>query len=166
MPKKISGGLVLYEKDNQTTQFLIAHPGGPLFKNRDDGWWSIPKGEPNKGEEVFDAAIREFEEETGLIPRGPYLDLGSILQKNGKRVYAWGFSGKWIKGTIPKCNEITLEFPKGSGENWTFPEIDQAVMMTEREAKIKLCPEQCSFIDRLIDALEKKKEEARVEPQK
>ena len=55
---------------------------------------------------------------------------------------------KWIKGTIPKCNEITLELPKGSGKNWTFPEIDQAVMMTEREAKIKLCPEQCSFIDR------------------
>ena len=92
--------------------------------------------------------------------------MGSILQKNGKRVYAWGFSGKWIEGTIPKCNEITLEFPKGSGENWTFPEIDQAVMMTEREAKIKLCPEQCSLNDRLIDALEKKKEEARVEPQK
>ena len=96
MIKKISGGLILYKKKDQTTQFLIAHPGGPLFKNRDDGWWSIPKGEPDHGEEIFDAAVREFEEETGLIPRGPYIDLGSILQKNGKRVYAWGFSGTWI----------------------------------------------------------------------
>jgi predicted NUDIX family NTP pyrophosphohydrolase len=154
MNKKISGGLVLYEQRNESIKFLIAHPGGPFFKNRDDGWWSIPKGEPEENEEIFDAAIREFEEETGLVPNGPFINLGDILQKNGKRVYAWGFPGTWAEGTVPQCNEITLEFPKGSGKTWTFPEIDQAIMMNENQAKEKLRAEQAPLIDRLIKKLQ------------
>ena len=154
MNKKISGGLVLYQKINESIKFLIAHPGGPFFKNRDDGWWSIPKGEPEENEEIFDAAIREFEEETGLIPNGPYINLGDILQKNGKRVYAWGFPGIWADGTIPRCNKITLEYPEGSGKTWTFPEIDRAIMMDEGEAKQKLRAEQAPLIDRLIKKLQ------------
>ncbi len=157
MSKKISGGLVLYEQINESLKFLVAHPGGPFFKKRDDGWWTIPKGEPEKNEEVFDAAIREFEEETGLIPNGPYINLGDILQKNGKRVYAWGFPGNWAEGTVPQCNEITLEFPKGSGKTWTFPEIDRALMMDEKETKQKLRPEQAPLIDRLIKKLQEAK---------
>jgi predicted NUDIX family NTP pyrophosphohydrolase len=156
MAKKISGGLVLYEQINGTLKFLIAHPGGPFFKNRDDGYWSIPKGEPEEKEEIFDAAVREFEEETGLIPKGPYINLGSILQKNGKLVYAWGFAGSWVEGAVPKCNEITLEYPKGSGKVWTFPEIDRAIMMLAEEAKQKLSAKQAPFIDRLIQSLNEK----------
>ena len=160
MNKKISGGLVLYEQRDESIKFLIAHPGGPFFKNRDDGWWSIPKGEPEENEEIFDAAIREFEEETGLVPNGPYINLGDILQKNGKRVYAWGFPGTWAEGTVPRCNEITLEFPKGSGKTWTFPEIDQAIMMNENQAKQKLRAEQAPLIDRLIKMLQDTKTSA------
>mgnify|MGYP000057548150 CR=1 FL=1 len=156
MVKKISGGLILYEKINEKIKFLIAHPGGPFFKNRDNGFWSIPKGEPEQDEKVFDAAVREFEEETGLIPNGPYINLGTILQKNDKLVYAWAFSGTWTDGTVPKCNEITLEYPKGSGKTWTFPEIDRAIMMTADQAKQKLCAEQAPFIDRLIKSLNEK----------
>ena len=156
MAKKISGGLVLYEQINGTLKFLIAHPGGPFFKNRDDGYWSIPKGEPEEKEEIFDAAVREFEEETGLIPKGPYINLGSILQKNGKLVYAWGFAGSWAEGTVPKCNEITLEYPIRSGKVWTFPEIDRAIMMRSEEAKQKLSAEQAPFIDRLVESLNEK----------
>lgn len=155
--KKISGGLILYNRQicNQI-KFLIAHPGGPFFKSRDLGWWTIPKGEPEENEEVFDAAIREFEEETGMKPNGPYMDLGNILQKNGKRVYAWAFEGDWEQERVPMCNEITLEYPKGSGKLWTFPEIDQAMMMNAEEAKKKLRSEQTPLIDRLLNHLRDK----------
>lgn len=134
---------------------LVAHPGGPFFKNKDEGWWSIPKGEPEDGEEIFEAALREFEEETGLASTGPYIKLGDILQKNGKRVYAWAFEGTWPKGKKPECNEITLEFPKGSGKTWTFPEIDRALMLSPVVAKKKLRIEQEPFIDRLLEKLSK-----------
>ena len=134
---------------------LVAHPGGPFFANKDEGWWSIPKGEPEQEEKIFDAALREFEEETGLKPKGPYLELGNILQKNGKRVYAWAFEGAWPEGKTPECNEITLEFPKGSGKSWTFPEIDRALMLPPAQARAKLIKEQTPFIDRLLERLER-----------
>ena len=133
---------------------LVAHPGGPFFTNRDDGWWSIPKGEPEEGEEIFNAALREFEEETGLKPHGPFIELGNVLQKNGKRVYAWAFEGTWPKGKLPECNEITLEFPKGSGKNWTFPEIDRVLMLPRTEARAKLRKEQIPFVVRLLKRLD------------
>ena len=156
MAKKISGGLLLFNNDKGSLRVLVAHPGGPFFRNRDDGWWSIPKGEPEEGEDIFDAAIREFEEETGLCPKGPYLELGDILQKSGKRVHAWGFEGEWEDGRIPECNEITLEFPKGSGKTWTFPEIDQAELLSPENAKRKLREEQHPFVDRLLAILSEK----------
>ena len=153
---KTSGGLVLFEKTKANgTQMLVAHPGGPFFANKDEGWWSIPKGEPEQEEKIFDAALREFEEETGLKPKGPYLELGNILQKNGKRVYAWAFEGAWPEGKTPECNEITLEFPKGSGKSWTFPEIDRALMLPPAQARAKLIKEQTPFIDRLLERLER-----------
>ena len=99
--------------------------------------------------------MREFEEETGLASTGPYIKLGDILQKNGKRVYAWAFEGTWPKGKKPECNEITLEFPKGSGKTWTFPEIDRALMLSPVVAKKKLRIEQEPFIDRLLEKLSK-----------
>ena len=151
---KISGGLLLFENSQKEgPRMLVAHPGGPFFKNRDDGWWSIPKGEPEDGEEIFHAALREFEEETGLPPQGPFIELGDILQKNGKRVYAWAFEGTWPEGKIPECNEITLEFPKGTGKTWTFPEIDRVLMLSPDGAREKLMKEQRPFIDRLLEKL-------------
>jgi predicted NUDIX family NTP pyrophosphohydrolase len=155
--KKISGGLILYNRQicNQI-KFLIAHPGGPFFENRDLGWWTITKGEPEENEDVFDVAIRKFEEETGMKPNGPYMDLGNILQKNGKRVYAWAFEEDWEQERVPMCNEITLEYPKGSGRLWTFPEIDQAMMMNAEEAKKKLRSEQTPLIDRLLNHIQDK----------
>ena len=152
--KKTSGGIILYnQKNGNQFRFLIAHQGGPFFKNRDHGCWTIPKGEPEENEEIFDAAIREFKEETGKTPCGPYIELGNILQKNGKRVYAWAFEGEWADDQKPKCNEITLEYPKGTGKLWTFPEIDQAIMMNAVEAKKKLRAEQYPLIDRLVKLL-------------
>jgi len=152
---KVSGGLLLYKVgDNESyLKVLVAHPGGPFFKNKDEGWWSIPKGEPDPGEDIFLAALREFEEETGEKSQGPYLDLGSIIQKNGKEVFAWAFAGDWEVGKIPACNEITMEYPKGTGKMWTFPEIDHALLLPTEEAKQKLRPEQAVLVDRLIERL-------------
>lgn len=153
--KKISGGLVLYKKDliNQKLSVLVAHPGGPFFQNKDEGWWSIPKGEPDPGEKIFHAAIREFEEETGLPPNGPYLGLGSIMQKNGKEVFAWAFEGDWPKDRQHTCNEITMEFPSGSGKMWTFPEIDRVELLPIDQAKEKLRPQQAALLDRLSQVI-------------
>ncbi len=153
--KKISGGLVLYKltKHSNPLSVLVAHPGGPFFKNKDAGWWSIPKGEPDQCEDILLAAFLEIEEETGEKPHGPYLDLGWIIQKNGKKVFAWAFAGDWEDGKIPVCNEITMEYPKDSGKMWTFPEIDQALLLPAEEAKQKLRPEQAVLVDRLIERL-------------
>ena len=152
---KVSGGLLLYKLgDNKSPlKVLVAHPGGPFFKNKDEGWWSIPKGEPDPGEDIFLAALREFEEETGEKSQGPYLELWSIMQKNGKEVFAWAFAGDWENGKIPVCNEISMEYPKGTGKIWTFPEIDHALLLPTEEAKQKLRPEQAVLVDRLIERL-------------
>tara|TARA_Y100000588_G_C13518912_1_gene612684 strand:- start:102 stop:524 length:423 start_codon:yes stop_codon:yes gene_type:complete len=134
---------------------LVAHPGGPFFQKRDEGWWSIPKGEPEKNEDIFAAALREFQEETGTEAEGPFINLGSIQQKNRKQVYAWAFEGNWNDGRIPECNEITLEYPKGTGHMCTFPEIDKIEMLPPEDAKRKLREEQRPFVDRLMKLLPK-----------
>ena len=87
----ISYGLLMYKIKNQELFVFIAHPGGPFFKNKQEGYWTIPKGEPLEGENVLIAAQREFTEETGIEPQPPFIDLGEIKQKGGKRVHAWAF---------------------------------------------------------------------------
>jgi predicted NUDIX family NTP pyrophosphohydrolase len=153
--KKVSGGLVLFKKDVKTgnLRILVAHPGGPFFANKDEGWWSIPKGEPEPNEDLFFAAMREFHEETGMQPRGPYLDLGSIVQNNGKEVFAWAFEGDWPDDRSLVCNEISMEYPKGSGKFWKFPEVDRVEFLSLEEAKIKLRPQQAPLLDRLKEKL-------------
>ena len=151
-PKK-SGGLLLFDKSEKGgIEVLVAHPGGPFFRNKDDGWWSIPKGEPEEGEDIFDAALREFEEETGLTPQGPFFDL-EIFCKEQKTSLRMGFRGSLAERKTPECNEITLEFPKGSGKSWTFPEIDRVLMLPPAEARAKLRDEQMPFVDRLLEIL-------------
>ena len=153
--KKISGGLVLYQgdPDPQNIKCLVAHPGGPFFRNKDEGWWSIPKGEPDPNEDIFAAALREFEEETGMPPHRPYLELGSITQNNGKEVFAWAFEGCWPENREPICNHITMEYPKGSGKEWTFPEIDRVEFLPIKLAKKKLRSQQAPLLDRLVKRL-------------
>ena len=157
---KISGGLVLYQIEPSSKQLkcLVAHPGGPFFKNKDDTWWSIPKGGPDPGEDIFHAALREFKEETGMIPSGPYLELGSIIQNNGKEVFAWAFEGNWPDDRLLVCNEISMEYPKGSGKSWTFPEIDRVAFLPIEKAKKKLRPQQAPLLDRLAERISLAKE--------
>jgi len=114
----------MYRFCDGNLQVLLAHPGGPYFHNKEDLCWTIPKGEPEPGEDLFLAARREFEEETGLKPRGTFLPLKSVRQKGGKIVHAWAIEGD-CDPTILQSNRFSMEWPPKSGQNQWFPEVDR-----------------------------------------
>ena len=122
-------------------------------KSLDDGYWSVPKGEIEPGEDLLAAAIREFKEETGVTPRGEFIELGAIKQKGGKIVHAWAFSGDWDGSQPLKSNTFELEWPPGSGSVQSFPEIDRVGFFSMPEAFKKLKESQHPFLDRLQAAL-------------
>ena len=129
-------------------QVLLVHPGGPFFRNKDEGAWSIPKGEVEPGEDPLAAAVREFEEEIGTAPIGPYLPLGSAKQKGGKVVHAWAFEGDCDPAAI-RCNTFTMEWPPRSGRQAEFPEVDRAGFFGPEEARRKINVGQAPLIDEL-----------------
>ena len=153
MTNKISAGLLMYRRRDSGLEVFLAHPGGPYFKNKDWGSWGIPKGELETAEAMLDAAIREFQEETGLAAAGPYLPLGSVVLTSGKTVYAWAFVGDCDDSKPPASNNFSLEWPPRSGRRQLFPEIDQAVFFSLAEARRKITPAQAPFIDRLAKHL-------------
>lgn len=148
---KISAGLLMYSIAAGELRVFLAHPGGPYFTKKDDGHWGIPKGEIEPGENLLDAAIREFEEETGIIPAGPFAGLGSVQLKSGKQVHAWGFTGDWSAEHILVSNTFTLEWPPKSGQMQEFPEIDRVGFFAVEPARQKIVPAQIPFIERLIE---------------
>lgn len=149
MPKP-SAGLLLYRRRGDGIEVLLAHPGGPLWKKRDAGAWSVPKGEIESGEEAMAVALREFEEETGQPPpAGACLDLGEIRQKSGKRVVAWACEGDLDPATA-ESNTFPLEWPPGSGNWMDVPEVDRVEWFDPDEARRRLNPAQAEFIDRLL----------------
>ena len=150
---KASAGLLLYcRKDGRPLVFLV-HPGGPYWANKDSGSWSIPKGEIEGDEEPLVTALREFREETGIEPQGPFLALGSVTQKAGKVVHAWAFEGPYLSDRPIRSNTFTIEWPPGSGTLREFPEIDRAAFFDAETAKIKINPAQVAFIERLESLL-------------
>jgi predicted NUDIX family NTP pyrophosphohydrolase len=155
MSQKISAGLLMYRFRSGNLEVLIAHPGGPLYARKDDGYWSIPKGEPPEGEALIDAAVREFEEETGLTPHGPYTELGSIRQKGGKIVHAWAFGGDFDDSQQICSNLFEMEWPPRSGKMQSYPEMDRAQFFTLPEAKQKLRDAQWPLVERLAAVIEK-----------
>lgn len=149
---KISAGLLMYRVRNGALEIFLAHPGGPFFKKKDEGVWTVPKGEIEPDEEPLAAAIREFREETGIIARGPYTELTPIKQKSGKRVCAWAFEGDTDPEAIVS-NTFTMEWPPRSGRQQEFPEVDRADFFRVEEAKRKIIPAQADLIcelERLI----------------
>ena len=132
---------------------MLVHPGGPFFARKDDGAWTIPKGEAAPGEDLLTHAQIEFEEELGLKPQGEWIQLGSIKQKGGKTVYAWAFEGDLPESFEPKSNLFEIEWPPRSGKRKQFPEIDQALLFSEEVARRKINPAQVAFLDRLRAAL-------------
>lgn len=150
MPKRatVSAGLLLYRRAPHGLEVFLAHPGGPFWRQRDAGAWTIPKGVVNEGEELLTAACREFEEETGLRPEPPYVPLGSVRQRSGKHVHAWAWEGD-ADPTRVTSNTMQAEWPRGSGTWITFPEVDRCGWFDVPVARTKLLAAQAELVDRL-----------------
>ena len=145
---KKSAGLILYRRTKQQLEVLLVHPGGPIWAKRDEGAWSIPKGEISAGEEPLEAAQREFAEELGSSVQGTLLALGSVIQKGGKVVQAWAVEGDLDVSSV-KSNTFSMEWPPRSGREQEFPEIDRAAFFSLDEAKRKINPAQILLLDKL-----------------
>jgi predicted NUDIX family NTP pyrophosphohydrolase len=147
---KTSAGLLVFRRRNAALEVLLAHPGGPFFRNKDDGAWSIPKGETAQGEDIIARAGIEFEEELGIpAPPGQLIELGSIKQKGGKIVHAWAVEGDLEKNFKLNSNTFAIEWPPRSGKMSEFPEIDRAEFFSLPMAKQKANSAQVAFLDRL-----------------
>ena len=153
---RISAGLLMFRRRNEKIEVLLAHPGGPLFVRKDDGVWTIPKGEAAPEEDLLTRAQIEFEEEVGFRPENvqEWIELGWIKQKGGKIVHAWAFEGDVPEQFECKSNLFELEWPPRSGKRKRFPEIDRAEFFTEAIARQKMKQTQIPFLDRLRKALD------------
>jgi predicted NUDIX family NTP pyrophosphohydrolase len=149
---KTSAGLLMFRESGDGLELFLVHPGGPFFRQRDDGAWTIPKGLIEPGEAPLDAARREFFEETGFESSGPYLPLTPVKQKGGKTVLAWAFRGDCDPYKV-RANTFSLEWPRGSGRFQEFPEIDYAAFFSVADARRKLNPAQVAFVDDLVARL-------------
>jgi predicted NUDIX family NTP pyrophosphohydrolase len=152
MPKKSAGLLLYRHNEDSELEVLLVHPGGPFWRNKDEGAWTIPKGE-FADEDPLEAAKREFKEETGsLPPAGEYIPLTPIKQKNGKIVHAWAVEGDFDPANL-NSNEFETEWPPKSGRTQKFPEVDRAEWFTPEVAKRKMLSGQGALIDELVRRL-------------
>ena len=160
MSKPVSSGLLCYRVNAEDAlEVLLAHPGGPYFQSKDAGAWGIPKGMVNPGEELLEAAQREFAEEIGVKvdPASHFIPLGSIKMRSGKTVYAWGFEGDMPPRLTPPPESVySIEWPPKSGRRQTFPEVDRAEFFDLEQAAQKLIAAQVPFLERLNEALRSK----------
>ena len=147
-----SAGILVYKKKEGSLELFLVHPGGPFWKGKERGAWSIPKGEFTDNEDALAAAQREFEEETGQQIFGDFMELNTIQQKGGKLVYAWAVEGDIDAASIVS-NTFKQEWPYKSGKWQTYPEVDKAGWFSVEEAREKINPAQAALIDDLIDKL-------------
>ncbi|MGN6643612.1 MAG: NUDIX domain-containing protein [Verrucomicrobiota bacterium] len=145
---KVSAGLLMYRIKDNELEFLLAHPGGPFWQNKDRGAWTIPKGEIQPGEEPLAAAKREFEEEVGFKPNGTFVELSPITQKGGKIVHAWAFEGDCDVSNI-HSNTFQMEWPPRSRRFQECPEVDRASFFRLAEARQRINAAQISFLEEL-----------------
>lgn len=146
---KQSAGILLYRKNDGQLHVFLVHPGGPFFKNKDVGAWSIPKGEFLNDEDGLAAAKREFKEETGQLVDGKFIELTPVYLKSGKKVYAWAVEGD-IDHEVIESNLFEMEWPPKSGKRQSFPEVDRAAWFSIDEAKEKINAAQVGLIERLV----------------
>lgn len=152
---RTSAGLLMFRGRGNELEVLLAHPGGPFYRNKDDGVWTIPKGEIDPGEDLLRRARIEFEEEVGIPAEdAAWIDLGWIKQKGGKTVYAWAFEGDLPENFQCCSNMFEMEWPPGSGKMRNFPEVDKACFFSLENARRKLKEAQTPFLDRLQAATE------------
>jgi predicted NUDIX family NTP pyrophosphohydrolase len=151
---KISAGLIGYRRSKGVLEVLLVHPGGPFWKKKDLGAWSIPKGELHAGEEAVEAAKREFHEETGFIAAGACLPLAPLRQPSGKVVHAWAIAGDWDPADF-RSNTVSIVWPPHSGRTLEVPEVDRAVWFPIDEARRRITAGQVGFLDDLVERLER-----------
>lgn len=149
---KTSSGILLYRKKQSALEVLLVHPGGPFFARKDEGSWTIPKGELMEDEDPLQAAIREFEEETGYKPTGDFIPLNAVKQKGGKTVQCWAVEGDLDAAAIVS-NTFEMEWPPRSGKMKSFPEVDRASWFELPAARLKINERQVDFIGQLTDLL-------------
>jgi predicted NUDIX family NTP pyrophosphohydrolase len=160
---KKSAGFMMYRLRNGQVEVLLVHPGGPYWKKKDFGSWSIPKGEYTEGEDAFATAKREFFEETGFKAEGNFKELGRLRQPSGKLIIAWAFEGD-CDAKAARSNTFTLEWPPGSGRQAEFPEVDRAEWFSIDTAKSKILKGQLGFIDGLCNQLGRPLSQAQCNP--
>ena len=151
MPR-ISAGLLLYRCNAARLEVLLVHPGGPFWQKRDQGAWSIPKGEVEPGEDTMAAAYRELHEETGFVVTGQPTPLGQARQRSGKVVVAWAIAAD-VDPRRLKSNTVAIEWPPRSGRVREFPEVDRAEWFDLGEARRRILPGQAGFLEALVRAL-------------
>ena len=159
MKSKTSAGLLMFRTRNDGLEVLLVHPGGPYFQNKDEGAWTIPKGEVGEGENLLERARIEFAEELGIEASGDWMEIGSVKQKGGKTVHAWAFAGELGDDFKPVSNTFEMEWPPRSGRKQPFPEVDRASFFPVEEARMKINAAQTIFLDRLIELLDSGKAE-------
>jgi predicted NUDIX family NTP pyrophosphohydrolase len=140
-------------REGGAVEVLLAHPGGPYWRSKDTGAWTLPKGEFEEGEDGLACAMREFREETGCVPTPPFAPLGEVRQKSGKRVSAWCFEGE-LDPALLDSNLFEMEWPPRSGQLRYFPEVDRIAWYPLDAARAKLLPAQVPFLDRLAQTLD------------
>jgi predicted NUDIX family NTP pyrophosphohydrolase len=146
-----SAGILVYKPARKSIEVFLVHPGGPFWKNKDAGAWSIPKGEFTDEENALDAAIREFKEETGIKIAGDFMELTPVTLKSGKIVHAWAVEGD-IDTSEVKCESfIDIEWPPRTGKTLSIPEVDKGEWFPAEEAKQKINPAQAGLIDELMN---------------
>lgn len=140
----------MYRINNSEIEFFLVHPGGPFYKNKNEGVWSIAKGIPDDNEDLLLAAQREFHEETGIIPTGPFTALGQAKTKSGKIIHAWAFAGRWSESDGITSNTFLLEWPPNSGRKTEVAEVDRAKWCSYEDAYQLINPQQRVFLDKLV----------------
>jgi predicted NUDIX family NTP pyrophosphohydrolase len=157
---KLSAGILLYRKRGGLLEVFLVHPGGPFWKNKDDGAWSIPKGECDEGADLLSEAKREFMEETGAALRGEFLPLTPVRQAGRKLIYAWAVEGELDPGKL-RSNTFVMEWPPRSGQWQTFPEVDRGGWFSLPEARTKLLAGQQPLLQQLEKLVEARKRDNR-----
>jgi predicted NUDIX family NTP pyrophosphohydrolase len=152
MPRKQSAGLLLFRRREGSVEVLLVHPGGPLWVRKDDGAWSIPKGEIHENEDGLAAARREVEEETGARPSGTFIALSPVRQPGGKIVHVWAIESDFDPASL-KSNLFDMEWPPRSGTRRSFPEVDRAAWFDLKTAARKILPGQAMVLQYLEDRL-------------
>jgi predicted NUDIX family NTP pyrophosphohydrolase len=148
----VSAGLLMFRRTNGELEVFLGHPGGPVWETRDEGAWTIPKGVIERGESPSVAAAREFKEETGITAIGPFIELGTIVQKSGKTVHGWAFEGD-VDPSTAFSNIIEITWPPRSGRIIEIPELDRFEWLSVSIARNRLNPAQVTFVDRLVQLL-------------